>query len=63
MVKTEMLMMLRHDLLKHPSGQISKSTLVKLKADFNFYDCFKQEEIQQVFHLLLSGSLVRECKL
>lgn len=48
MIKTEMLKMLRHDLIKHPSGQISKAALTKIKADFIPYEYLVEEETQQV---------------
>jgi hypothetical protein len=48
MIKAEMLNMLRHDLLKHPSGQIAKATHSKLLADFKPYDFLTEEEMQEV---------------
>lgn len=41
--------MLRHDLLKHPSGQIAKAALSKIKADFKPYEFLIEEEMQKVF--------------
>ena len=35
LIKVEMLMMLRHDLIQHPKGKVAKVTLSKVKADFD----------------------------
>ncbi len=45
-----MLMMIRHDLINHHDGQLSKSTISKIKADFNSesYELLSEEELKQV---------------
>ena len=53
MIKTEMLKMLRHDLLKHPSGQITKAVLSKIKAEFKSYEFLTEEDMEEVFYQYL----------
>lgn len=50
LIKTEMLMMLRNDLIYHPKGQISKANLTKIKADYDtkLYGSIPEEEVLQV---------------
>ena len=45
-----MLTMLRNDLIHHPTGQISKATLTKIKNDFDSstFKPLSTEERQQV---------------
>lgn len=52
MIKIEMLKMLRNDLIKFPYGQVSKTTLAKIKADSTPYKLLPEEEMQQV-HIML----------
>ena len=41
-------MMLRHDLINHPTGHISKANLTKIKADFSSFDSLTEIEMLQV---------------
>ena len=43
-------MMLRNDLIYHPTHQVSKANMTKIKADFesNTYDIIQEEELLQV---------------
>lgn len=54
MIKTEMLTMLRHDLLKHPFGQITKGVLSKIKADFKSYEFLTEEDMQEVITMFVT---------
>ena len=55
MVKTEMLQMLRNDLIHHPAGQISKANLAKIRADYESkpYETLSEEELELVCTLRL----------
>lgn len=54
MIKAEMLMILRHDLINHPFGPISKTSLAKIKSDLNSFELLSQEEMQKVFPFLIN---------
>ena len=40
--------MLRHDLINHPFGPISKTSLAKIKSDLNSFELLSEEEMQKV---------------
>lgn len=56
LIKTEMLTMLRNDLIHHPTGQILKANLIKIKADFvaGSFESLTEEEMLQVYSIIIN---------